>query len=238
MTAIRAVVTDIEGTTTPLAFVHEVLFPYARQRLADFVAEHGDEPEVAGQLAAARELGNIPDASREDTVALLFQWMDEDRKAGPLKELQGRIWRQGYEEGVLKGEVYADAAQLLKQWHDAGLRLFVYSSGSEEAQRLIFGCSDKGDLGVLFEGFFDTRIGGKLESSSYDAIAKAAGLDAGGMLFLSDHPGEIEAARKAGMQVARIDRALQSDAWDEEEAAPVAGSFTGVEVHFFQRSKV
>lgn len=238
MTAIRAVVTDIEGTTTPLAFVHEVLFPYARKRLADFVARHGEEPEIAGQLAAARELGNIPDANREETLALLLQWMDEDRKAGPLKELQGRIWRQGYEEGVLKGEVYADAAQLLKQWHEKGLRLFVYSSGSEEAQRLIFGCSDKGDLAVLFEGFFDTRIGGKLESSSYDAIAEAAGLHVGEMLFLSDHPGEIEAARKAGMPAVRIDRALQSDAWDEEEAAPVAGSFTGVEAHFFQRSKV
>lgn len=232
MTAIRAVVTDIEGTTTPLAFVHEVLFPYARTRLANFVAQHGDESEVAEQLAAARELGNIPDASREDTVALLLQWMDEDRKAGPLKELQGRIWRQGYEEGVLKGEVYADAAQLLKQWHQEGLRLFVYSSGSEAAQRLIFGCSDKGDLAVLFEGFFDTRIGSKLESASYAAIARMVTLDAGEILFLSDHPGEIAAARKAGMQVVRIDRERSPDSWNEDENGPVAGSFSGVAARF------
>lgn len=234
MTAIRAVLTDIEGTTTPLAFVHEVLFPYARERLADFVAQHGDEPDVAAQLASARELGNIPGADRDATVALLLKWMDEDRKAGPLKELQGRIWRQGYEEGVLKGEVYPDAAASLRRWYAAGLRLFVYSSGSEEAQRLIFGCSTQGDLAQVFEGFFDTRIGAKLESVSYTAIANEAGLGAEDVLFLSDHPGEVEAARQAGMQAVRIDRALSPEAWLEEEAAPVAGSFEGVAVHLLE----
>ena len=231
MTAIRAVVTDIEGTTTPLAFVHEVLFPYARERLRQFVREHEGEPQVAAALAEARALGGIGDADTDATADLLLSWMDEDRKAGPLKLLQGLIWRQGYEEGALKGEVHEDAAALLGQWHERGLRLFVYSSGSEEAQRLIFGRSDQGDLARLFEGFFDTRIGAKVEAGSYEAIARAAGLDAGEMLFLSDHPGEIAAARAAGMQAVRIDRDLAPDMWKEEEAAPVAGSFFPVEAH-------
>ncbi|MDP1628665.1 acireductone synthase [Parvibaculum sp.] len=226
MTAIRAVVTDIEGTTTPLAFVHEVLFPYARAWLADFVSANADDEEVAAALADARALGGIAEADDAAAVQLLLAWMDEDRKAGPLKLLQGLIWRQGYDEGVLKGEVYADAADTLRLWHSRGLRLFVYSSGSEAAQRLIFGHSDQGDLGQFFEGYFDTRIGAKVESASYAAIARAAGLLPQEMLFLSDHEGEIEAAREAGMQTVTIDRALPEDAW---MAGPLAGSFSAVE---------
>lgn len=235
MTEIRAVVTDIEGTTTPLAFVHEVLFPYARKRLAAFVTENESDPEVAAALRDARALGGLPDVDLQGTIALLHSWMDEDRKAGPLKLLQGLIWRRGYEEGVLKGEVYGDAAARLRQWHERGLRLFVYSSGSEEAQKLIFGFSDKGDLASLFEGFFDTRIGAKLESASYRAIAGAAQLPAEAMLFLSDHAGEIAAAEEAGMKVVRIDRALAADSWQHEDASPVAGSFDPVEAQILSR---
>ena len=231
MTAVRAVVTDIEGTTTPLAFVHEVLFPYARERLAGFVTANESDSQVAAALAEARELGGIADADTDATVRLLLSWMDEDRKAGPLKLLQGLIWRQGYEDGVLKGEVYDDAAAALKEWRARGLRLFVYSSGSEEAQRLIFGHSDKGDLAQLFEGFFDTRIGAKVEAGSYEAIAREAGLPAGEMLFLSDHAGEIGAALHAGMKAVRIDRSVAADAWTEDEQGPVAGSFALVEKH-------
>lgn len=233
MTAIRAVVTDIEGTTTPLAFVREVLFPYARKRLRQFVKEHDDDPQVAAALAEARELGGVGNAGTDATADLLLSWMDEDRKAGPLKLLQGLIWRQGYEEGALKGEIYEDAAALLEQWHERGLRLFVYSSGSEEAQRLIFGRSDKGDLAKLFEGFFDTRIGAKVDVASYAAIAREAGLAAGEMLFLSDHEGEVAAALGAGMKAVRIDRDLAYDMWKEAEEAPVAGSFLPVEANIF-----
>lgn len=222
MTAIRAVITDIEGTTTPLAFVHEVLFPYARARLADFVAENLDDEQVSAALAEARELGGIGEADAAGTVQLLLAWMDEDRKAGPLKLLQGLIWRRGYDEGVLRGEVYPDAAEALRLWHGRGVRLFVYSSGSEAAQRLIFGHSDQGDLGRLFEGFFDTRVGAKVERGSYAAIAEKAGLHPGEMLFLSDHKGEIEAARGAGMQTVLIDRERQEDDGREGEAASFA----------------
>lgn len=229
MSGIRAIVTDIEGTTTPIAFVHQVLFPYARERLAAFVAAHSGDAAVAAALADARALGGVPDASTDETVVLLLSWIDEDRKAGPLKLLQGMIWRQGYEAGVLKGLVYPDAAAMLRRWHDRDLRLFVYSSGSEEAQKLIFGYSDQGDLTPLFEGFFDTRIGGKLDTASYEAIARAAEMPAGEVLFLSDHAGEIAAARAAGMQCVQIDRALPADVWREDATAPVTGSFDAVE---------
>lgn len=229
MSEIRAIVTDIEGTTTPIAFVHQVLFPYARERLATFVAAHSGDAAVAVALADARALGEMPDASTDATVALLLSWIDEDRKAGPLKLLQGMIWREGYEAGVLKGPVYPDAAAMLRRWHDRGLRLFVYSSGSEEAQKLIFGHSDQGDLTPLFEGFFDTRIGGKLDAASYEAIAQAAAMPAATMLFLSDHAGEVAAAQAAGMQAVRIDRDVPPDLWRAEAAAPVAGSFDAVE---------
>lgn len=233
MSGIRAVVTDIEGTTTPLAFVHDVLFPYARERLASWLKEHEKDPDVAAALREARALGGVPEASLDETVALLHGWMDEDRKAGPLKLLQGLIWRQGYRDGVLKGEVYEDAAARLRAWRERGLRLFVYSSGSEEAQKLIFGYSDKGELASLFEGFFDTRIGAKVDTASYRAIAKAAGIAPADILFLSDHEGEVAAAFEAGMQVVRIDRALPAGSWSESGALPVAGSFDAVDARLF-----
>lgn len=236
MSGIRAVVTDIEGTTTPLAFVHDVLFPYARERLASWLKEHEKDPDVAAALHEARALGGVPEASLGETVALLHGWMDEDRKAGPLKLLQGLIWRQGYRDGVLKGEVYEDAAARLRAWRERGLRLFVYSSGSEEAQKLIFGYSDKGELASLFEGFFDTRIGAKVDTASYRAIAAAARIAPADMLFLSDHEGEVAAAFEAGMQVVRIDRALPAGSWSESGSLPVAGSFDAVDARLFSRA--
>lgn len=229
---ISTILTDIEGTTTPIAFVHEVLFPYARARLAEFCAAHRDEPDVAAALKAARELAGHPEFDLTATVALLTRWIDEDRKAGPLKTLQGLIWRTGYEAGLLKGEVYDDAARYLRRWQARGLRLYVYSSGSEEAQKLIFGHSDKGDLATLFSGFFDTRVGAKLEARSYAAIADAIGVAAEEILFLSDHAGEIAAAREAWMEVARIDRALVPEASRREGGNLVAGSFAPVDRAF------
>ncbi|MGX1198643.1 acireductone synthase [Parvibaculum sp. MBR-TMA-1.3b-4.2] len=229
--AVKAVVTDIEGTTTPIEFVHEVLFPYARERMAAFCNANAAVPEVAKALADARELAGDPALDLDGTVALLLQWMAEDRKAGPLKSLQGLIWREGYEGGVLKGQVYEDVPGELRRWRERGLSLFVYSSGSVAAQKLIFGYSDKGDLTSLFDGYFDTAIGAKVEAASYGAIAGETGFAPGDILFLSDHGGEIAAAQGAGLQAVRLDRALPRDAWTQEDTAPVAGSFTAVEAH-------
>lgn len=234
--AVRAIVTDIEGTTTPLAFVHEVLFPYARQRLASFCRAQAGQPAVAAALAEARTLAGSPDLDLDGTVTLLEGWMAEDRKAGPLKTLQGLIWRGGYESGTLKGQVHADAAAELRRWHGRGLPLYVYSSGSEEAQRLIFGYSDQGDLTPLFSGYFDTRVGAKVEAASYATIARAIGVEAKAILFLTDHAGEVAVAQAAGLQVFRIDRALPPEHRGADAASPVAGSFTVVEKHLLPGS--
>ena len=184
---IRAILTDIEGTTSSIAFVADTLFPYARARLRDYLADHPDEAEGVA-------------------VETLERWIDEDRKEPVLKRIQGRIWRQGFTCGELKGHIYPDALTALRRWHAQGLRLFVYSSGSVEAQRLLFGHCEAGDLTPLFEGHFDLSVGSKLEAESYRVIAERIGLPPADILFLSDNDREIEAARAAGMRGQLIDR--------------------------------
>lgn len=184
---IRAILTDIEGTTCSIAFVAETLFPYARARLRDYLAEHPGESE------------GVP-------VETLERWIDEDRKEPVLKRIQGRIWRDGYARGELKGHIYPDAATALQHWREQGLRLFVYSSGSVEAQQLLFGNCEAGDLRPLFEGFFDLSVGSKLEPDSYCRIAERIGVAPADILFLSDSDREIHAARAAGLRAQLIDR--------------------------------
>jgi enolase-phosphatase E1 len=191
---ISAIVTDIEGTTSSLSFVKDVLFPYARARLAGFVAAHRDEPEVRSILDEARAL-----AGDAEVVDHLLRWIDEDRKATPLKTLQGMIWREGYERGEFQGHVYEDAARNLRRWREQGRSLYVFSSGSVEAQQLLFGHTPYGDLRGLFAGWFDTRTGAKRDPVAYRAIAAAVGRPSGEILFLSDVREELDAAREAGM---------------------------------------
>lgn len=217
-----AIVTDIEGTTSSIAFVHDVLFPYSRARLAAFVADH--PAEAARILDAVRaEVG----AELDDRacVDLLLQWHDADRKIGPLKQLQGMIWAEGYAQGHFTGHVHADAAAALRRWHDAGVALYVYSSGSVAAQKLLFGHSDHGDLTPLFAGYFDTAIGGKREARSYRAIAAALDRPPAGILFLSDTPEELAAAREAGLAVILLAR----DAAPGDDAFPAVASFDAIE---------
>lgn len=201
----RAIVTDIEGTTSSIAFVHEVLFPYARARLAGYVAAHRERLEPI--LAAVRDEASAPELDADGCVAMLLGWQDEDRKIGPLKELQGLIWAAGYAEGLLQGHIYADAVDALRRWHAMGVALYVYSSGSVVAQRLLFGHTAYGDLTGFFSGHFDTGTGPKTAARSYAAIAAAIGVPAGDILFLSDAPGELEAASCAGVQVIQLARA-------------------------------
>lgn len=197
-----AILLDIEGTTTPIAFVHDVLFPFARARLPALLRDRAAEPAVAAELDAIRAT-----APGQDPLAVLLGWMDADAKATPLKALQGLMWREGYADGTLRGELYPDVAPALRAWHAEGRRLFVYSSGSVEAQRLIFAHSTDGDLSALFEGHFDTRTGPKREAASYAAIAAAAGLAPGAMLFLSDVEAELDAAGAAGLLACQLVRA-------------------------------
>ena len=202
----RAILTDVEGTTTAISFVHDVLFPYAAEALPAYVLAHEQAEDVAPLLDEVRAIAGEPDASAERVAVILVDWIAEDRKETPLKALQGQVWRNGYEKRHFTGHLYEDAIAGLKRWLDAGILLYVYSSGSEQAQRLIYGYSDGGDLTPLFSGYFDTRVGHKQETESYAAIAAAIDLPAGDILFLSDVAGELDAARRAGMQTCQLVR--------------------------------
>ncbi len=200
---LKAIVTDIEGTTSSIEFVHRILFPYARLHLRRFLREHAGDAKVQA-LVDDVEAAIGWDLSLDEAADVLEQWMAEDRKATPLKTLQGMIWNLGYAAGELKGHVYPDTPEYLRRWHALGLQLYVYSSGSVEAQRLIFGHSDAGDLQPLFEGYFDTRIGGKREVASYRKILERIGLSGDQVLFLSDIGEELDAARAAGLHTCQL----------------------------------
>ena len=202
---IKAIVTDIEGTTSSLSFVKDVLFPYARANLADFIRRHKDESLVKKLLDdSCKEIGTELDT--EQLIAQLIQWIAEDKKVTPLKSLQGLIWEAGYQKGDFKGHVYPDAAAYLKTWKAKGLDLYVYSSGSVYAQKLLFSNTESGDLTPLFSGYFDTHIGGKKEQESYCKIAGQLGTPADQLLFLSDIKEELDAARKAGFKTIWLTR--------------------------------
>ena len=197
---IKAILTDIEGTTSSLSFVKDVLFPYSKEKLYEFLSKHSEDSEVQRIL---REVQEIEPAN---PVQTLLRWIEEDRKITPLKELQGLIWEEGYKTGELKGHIYEDAYRKLKEWHSKGIPLYIYSSGSVKAQKLLFGHTQHGDLNFLFSGYFDTKIGNKKDPQSYRKIAEEIGLKPSEVLFLSDNPEEIEASAKAGMQVIRVVR--------------------------------
>jgi len=203
---IKAILTDIEGTTSSVSFVFEVLFPYAREHLPAYVRSHAREPAVAQQIEAVRRESGEPDASLDRVVQVLLDWIASDRKATSLKALQGMVWAEGYRAGQLKGHVYPDAVEALRRWHEQGLALFVYSSGSIQAQKLIFGCAEVGDLTPLFSGYFDTGSGPKREVASYMRISESIGIPPGEMLFLSDVVEELDAAREAGMRTCGLGR--------------------------------
>lgn len=220
---IRAILTDIEGTTSSISFVHEVLFPYAAEHLGDFIREHQDEPRVRAELDAVAAESGIEGMRTEVLIDELQRWIREDRKATPLKTLQGLLWQQGYERGELQGHVYQDAADYLCRWHDRGLHLYVYSSGSVQAQKLIFGYSVAGDLTPCFSGYFDTRIGSKKEARSYLNIVETLGVEPATVLFLSDVEAELSAAEEAGMQTCWLLRESEPDVPDQSTGSSANG---------------
>jgi len=214
---IRAIVLDIEGTTTPLSFVYDVLFPYVRAHLAEHLNTNGRAGATADALAALREewqrdrLSNLamPEWTSDGPASArpYVEWlMDRDRKSFGLKLLQGEIWRIGYEEGRLRGEVFPDVAPALERWTTAGVLVAIYSSGSILAQQLLFGHTAAGDLRRFLSQYFDTRTGPKTEADSYRAIARALTVGEGEVLFASDARRELEAAAAAGCQAVQCDR--------------------------------
>lgn len=203
---VRAILTDIEGTTSAICFVHDVLFPYASRHLPEFVRDAAGNPAVVPILEAVRTEAGEAAAGVERVIEILLGWIAEDRKSTSLKALQGLIWKHGYASGAFTGHIYADAAAGLRAWAAAGIELYVYSSGSVAAQKLLFGYSDAGDLSPLFRGYFDTNIGHKKQADSYRNIVEKIGMPATEILFLSDVSAELDAAAAAGMQTCQLVR--------------------------------
>jgi enolase-phosphatase E1 len=204
---VRAVLLDIEGTTTPIAFVHGVLFPFARARLSEFLGAEAGAPAVqdlsrrlAAEHAADVARGEHPPPWRDGVASYAAWLMDRDRKSPGLKALQGLIWEEGYRSGQLRGQVFADVAPSIGRWRESGLAVAIYSSGSELAQRRLFESTGQGDLTPLLAGFFDTAVGAKTMPESYSRIVGALGYEPREILFISDVVAELAAARIAGLQ--------------------------------------
>jgi len=212
---VRAILLDIEGTTTPINFVFETLLPYARQRIRQFLLEHGDEPsiredlealrtqhrtDVEGQVGPPQWRDSSRDLELESATAYALWLMDRDSKCSSLKSLQGKIWQEGYERGELRGEVYPDVPRAFDRWSRQGRMICIFSSGSVLAQQLLFGSTAAGDLTGFLRAYFDTTVGPKNARGSYSQIAKTLALDAATILFVSDVVKELDAAREAGMR--------------------------------------
>jgi enolase-phosphatase E1 len=228
---VRVVLLDIEGTTTPIAFVHERLFGYVRSHLAQYVASHWNDPslrDVIRQLNNERASEGTGAITDPDTLLrVVHELMDRDRKSGGLKTLQGLIWEDGYQAGELRGEVWDDVPVAMQQWRNDGREIAIYSSGSELAQRRLFESTAAGDLTPLITAFFDTRVGAKVESDSYTKIAQTLGHPASSILFVSDVTEELRAARAAGLETVlsvRPGNAPQADA----HLFPAVSTLTGI----------
>jgi len=194
--SVRAILLDIEGTTTPIAFVHDVLFSYARDHVREFLATDSATEDIA---LLREEQAN--DVGAPESIAEYVEWLISiDRKSTALKSLQGKIWRQGYEAGSLKSQVFADVAPAFARWRDRGLKISIFSSGSVLAQQLLFAHTEVGDLTPFIDSYFDTNVGKKGEAESYRKIAEAMALEPQQILFISDVVAELDAASEAGME--------------------------------------
>lgn len=203
---ITTILTDIEGTTSSIRFVKEVLFPYARERLPAFVVTHTDDVDVQHWLHEAASEAGLVSATQQEIIELLVSWIDADRKSTALKALQGMIWHDGYAGAEYRAHVYSEVPARLRAWQAAGKRLYVYSSGSVAAQKLLFGHTEAGDLTPVFSGYFDTGMGAKRDVESYRRIVAAIDQPASDILFLSDIIEELDAASAAGLQTMLVAR--------------------------------
>lgn len=207
---IRGIVLDIEGTTTPISFVHDVLFSYARTHVKAYLAQHAQGDDVRNDIELLREehaadvrSGNQPPplTTAPESIVNYVNWLiDLDRKSTALKSLQGKIWREGYSNGTLRSQVFPDVGPALARWRAAGLIIAIFSSGSVLAQQLLFAHTDAGDLTSFISNYFDTSIGKKGDAESYRRIAESIGLPPSEVLFISDVVSELSAAREAGMK--------------------------------------
>jgi enolase-phosphatase E1 len=224
----RVALFDIEGTIGSIAFVRDVLFPYARARIASFARAHEDDPRVRAIFdEAAREAGaDVHDLAA--IVAALHAWSDRDVKVTPLKTLQGLIWKGGFESGELVAELYPDAVEAMQRFRASGAQLAIYSSGSVAAQQLLLGHTAFGDLRPWIRAYYDTTTGPKRDAASYAAIAADLRHNPHGIVFFSDHPAELDAARAAGMQTVQLAR--PSDNVRPAGTHAAAETFAGIEL--------
>jgi enolase-phosphatase E1 len=205
--ALQTVVLDIEGTTSATHYLVDRLYPYSAERFADWIDTHADDPPTARAVDQVREEIGEPGAGTARVVEVLRGWLAEDRKAAPLKTLQGLIWARGFARGELTAHFYPDVVPQLRRWYAAGLRLYVFSSGSVAAQRAWFGHSPEGDLLPLLHGHFDVECAGpKRVADSYRSIAATTGADPARTVFLSDLVAELDAAREAGWHTVGVRR--------------------------------
>lgn len=229
---------DIEGTTTPITFVKDVLFPYIKDNVEEYLSAHWEEDECKQDVHLLKKQADDdskhhrsgPVHSFDQTVHtdeekaiqevvdnVLWQ-MAEDRKTTALKQLQGHMWRAAYTTGKIRGEVYEDVVPAIRKWRRLGMKVYIYSSGSVEAQKLLFGYSTEGNVLELFDGHFDTNIGAKVESKSYQRIAESIGCSADNIMFLTDLTREAKAAEEAGVKVAVVVRPGNAELTEEEKS--------------------
>ncbi|MGB0893923.1 MAG: acireductone synthase [Parashewanella sp.] len=203
---IRALIVDTAGTTTDLSFFEEVLFPYSAEVLPEFLANNQTDVLVDNCICDVKEMALEPEADLDRVVEILRQWIIEDRKATPLKTIQGLIWRQGYADNKFTGHIFPDFIEAVNQYSRNNIRVYSFSSGSVEAQKLLFSHSDGGDLTPLFSGHFDTRTGNKTYKQAYLNILNTISLTPKQVLFVSDKIEELKAADEAGMNVCYMKR--------------------------------
>ncbi|MES2588658.1 MAG: acireductone synthase [Bacteroidota bacterium] len=226
--AIKFILTDIEGTTTSISFVTDILFPYFRKNIAK-LKDMTENPEVfqafEETIDLAKEIEGKELKQTDEIIETLLKWSLKDKKITPLKTLQGILWEDAYKSGEVKGHIYEDVPQAFKTWKENGIDLGIFSSGSVPAQKLLFTYSDFGDLSPNFTAYFDTKTGGKRETETYTKISQNLNISPENILFLSDIVEELEAAKSAGFQTIQLVREGNTASWENH-----VSSFSEIEV--------
>lgn len=252
--AAKKIICDIEGTTSSISFVKDVLFPYALKHVEEYLKSHWSEDATKTVVAALREQADedkkaevegvvtIPAEDSEDIIPDVVknvEWqMSQDRKTGALKTLQGLVWAQGYKDGTIKGHVYEDVKKALEQWNESGRKVYIYSSGSVDAQKMLFEHSEQGDLVKYLAGYYDTKIGAKQEKNSYEALLKNIEATGEEALFLTDVVAEAKAAKEAGLNVVVLDRPGNAELSEEDRKEfTVISSFTDLPLESAKSAK-
>lgn len=222
---IKAILTDIEGTTSSISFITDVLHPYTRERVKTYIQEHGEEPAVAKLLDdVRRNLGQ--ELSNAEMAEQVPMWIEEGRKVTALKALQGLVWENGYRNDRFKGHIFEDALRNLRNWKERGLGIYGFSAGAAYAQKLLFGFSEYGDVSGIFDDFFDTNVGSKEDPTAYQSIATSIGLNPAEVLYIADSREELDAARQVGMYTVWV---VREGALDPEATHRQVNSFDEIE---------